>query len=1121
MNLKETSRCYRQVPLSAQRPFRQTMTRMKASIAVLSCLVLAMMVTPAATYGQTDTATILGTVADAAGSVVAGAEVSVVNTGTNIKTTVKTGAQGNYIVTPLRIGNYSITVAGAGFKTETREGIVLEVQDRLKIDFALQVGSVHEDVVVQGAGPMLETESSTLGQVVAAKQITDLPLNGRDYTQLASMTTGVIKIKEGNSLTGTTTASNGNAGGSFAVNGTRGTLNNFILDGVDNNSNDNGGNVLKTNVDALAEFKVQTSNYSAEFGRSGGAVINATIKSGSNAFRGTAFEFIRNDALDARAYFEQPGTKKAPYRQNQFGATFGGPIWRNKTFFFVDYQGTRIGTSSIDFSTVPTLANSNGDFSAQYDGTVSTTIFDPATTKMVDGQIVRTPFPGNIIPASRFDTIAHNMALLYPAPNVPGATGNNYVRVDPGTYQVDQGDVRVDHSITDRQLIFARYSMSQTNNVQQPPMPGLADGSRGAGLYVDDTRGVAIGHTYTLTPTMVNDARFGFNREKYATGVPLYGLHYPGEGYAVPGVPNDPRVNGLTLFRPNGYQRLGFPLFAPTDGVSEEFQYGDTLSLIRGRHSMKIGVQFHRSLFSLLQIGSPRGVFRFSGQFTADDPSAGDGSGASLADMLLGLPNDSNISNTIKFANRQNTYGAFIQDDFKVSPRLALNLGIRYDYTTPIYEADNHQSNFDYNTASFVVAGVNGASRGLVNTDRFDFSPRVGLAYSALKNTVVRAGYGRFYSYQEIRTGDPFQLAYNAPFIDQPDFPSDGVTPILTVSGGFPALDPHAATGESVTVSAKGYGTHLNAPSLDEWNLNIQQQLPASIALEIAYVGSRSTHLQSVIDPNQDPTPGPGDIQSRRRYPQFSSFNAIVNEGASTYDALEIKAEKRFSHGLTFLSAFTFSKSINDMPEICCASPTPQNSFDIGAERGVSDFNQKYRWVSSFDYVLPFGHGERFLNSGRAVDLALGGWHLGGIYTMHTGFYFSPWLGYDPSNTGSIGAVRSDRTCNGNLPPAQRNINNWFDADCFPLPTGYAFGDSGKNVLIGPGSVSGDMALRKIFNFTETRNLEFRFEMFNAFNHASFSLPDNFIDDGPGSTAVITSTVLAQRQIQLGLKLHF
>jgi hypothetical protein len=1086
-------------------------------------LIVLALLCSALAYGQADTATIVGTVRDSSGAVIVGGTITVTDTDTGTKTVTRTDSTGNYVVTPLRIGNYTVAVEAPGFKTETHSGIVLQVQDRLRVDFTMQVGAVSDAVNVQESVPVIQTESSSLGDVVASQQITDMPLNGRDYTQLATLTTGVVKITEnGGGINGATSATNGNAGGAFAVNGTRGNLNNFMLDGIDNNSNDNAGNILSTNVDAIQEFKVQTSGYSAEFGRSGGAVINATIKSGTNAFHGTAFEFLRNSALDARGFFEPADQPKAPFRQNQFGGTVGGPIKRNKTFFFADYQGTRIGTAKTDISTVPTPAEIGGNFSALLTGTPAGQIFDPQSTTMVNGNVVRTPFAGNIIPGSRLDPISSAVAQLYPAPNVSGAMANNYIVNAAGNEQIDQGDGRMDHNITDRQQVFARFSWSQINRFQQPPLPGLADGgSYSTGNYIEDTRGAAIGYTFAISPTMVNELRIGFNRAHYVDNTPAYGQKYPGAGLAVPGVPNNATVNGLTLFQPNAYHTLGEPGYTPTTSTSQEFQYGDTLSIVHGKHSLKMGPQLRWSQFNLFQIGQPRGAFGFTGEFTSDSPTSGDGSGNGLADMLLGLPTSSTISTLTYFGNRQQTYGGFIQDDYQVSRTLTLNLGVRYDYTTPITEAHNQQSNFDFATGQLIVAGQNGASAGLVNADKNDFAPRVGFAWNPFKNTVIRSGYGRFFSYQEIRTGDPLQLAYNLPFFYQPTFISDGVTPILTVSKGFPSLNPSQAIDAGVTVSGSGVGSHLHAPVLDEWNFNIQQQLPAQILFEVAYVGSKSTHLQTLLDPNQDPVPGPGDIQSRRPYPQYGPFTDIVDRGNSNYSALEIKAEKRLSHGLMFLSAFTYSKSMNDQPEICCNGPWPQNSYNVASERGPSDFDQKFRWVSSFDYQLPVGKGQRYLNSSRAEDLILGGWHLGGIFTVHSGFYFSPLMGYDPSNTGSIGLLRTDRTCNGNFPSGQRSINNWFDASCFPLPTTYAFGNAGKNVLIGPGGVSGDFALRKMFAITDRQALEFRAEFFNAFNHAVFAQPDNYITDGPGATGVITSTVLPQREIQFALKLHF
>ncbi|MGH9433973.1 MAG: carboxypeptidase regulatory-like domain-containing protein, partial [Terriglobia bacterium] len=470
-------------------------------------IVLLWMGAPAGLQAQVDTATLVGTVRDATGAVIPSATVTATNLDTNIKTAVKSGPDGNYVITPLKISRYAVTAEANGFKTETRENIVLNVEDRLRIDFDLQVGTVSQTVEVTGQAPLVQSESSSLGDVITSQQVSELPLNGRRYTDLATLTTGVAKITEG-PVNGGSTPTNGNAGGDFVANGTRGNLNNFMLDGIDNNSNDNADNVLYTSVDAIQEFKVQTATYSAEFGRSGGAVINATIKSGTNQFHGDAYEFLRNSSLDARGFFEPSDQPKAPYIQNQFGATFGGPIKKDKTFFFADYEGTRIRKAQTDIATVPTLPEQSGDFSGILGpqsascGASGTSlcvdplgrpiyqneIYNPATTRTVNGSVVRDgfgfdpvtglPIPGqaNIIPTSAMNTVGLNYARLFPSPNVPGALANNFVVDAPGSDRIDQMDARIDQNISPTSQLFGRFSLSQRTRFQAPVFLGIADG---------------------------------------------------------------------------------------------------------------------------------------------------------------------------------------------------------------------------------------------------------------------------------------------------------------------------------------------------------------------------------------------------------------------------------------------------------------------------------------------------------------------------------------------------------------------------------------------------------------------------------------------------------------------
>jgi hypothetical protein len=434
-----------------------------------------------------------------------------------------------------------------------------------------------------------------------------------------------------------------------------------------------------------------------------------------------------------------------------------------------------------------------------------------------------------------------------------------------------------------------------------------------------------------------------------------------------------------------------------------------------------------------------------------------------------------------------------------------------------MYEAHHRQSNFDYTTGKIIPVGTPGYPENLATTAHDNFAPRIGLTYSPLSSQsfVVRAGYGRFFVFQEIRTGDPLQIDYNLPFFYEPTFTSDGLTPAITLATGFPSLNASQAPDAGVTSQDWNPSTAV----YDEWNLDLEFQLPHEILISPAYVGTKGTHLQVLVDRNQIATPSATFDQSLRPYPEYGPFASIENRGNSTYHGFQLKAEKRSNTGLYFLSAYTFSKSIDDQPEICCNAPWPQNSYDLPAEKGLSDFDNRQRWVNSVDYALPVGKGQKFLPNGRALDLALGGWHVGGIVTFRSGFAFSPEMGYDPTNTGSQGLMRTDRIGNGDL--ARRSPNLWFNVNDFPVPTCYCFGNAGKNILEGPGEKSADLSARKFFDITERARLEFRAEFFNAFNHAVFAQPDPYITDGPGAAGVITSTVLPQRQIQFAAKLQF
>jgi Carboxypeptidase regulatory-like domain/TonB dependent receptor len=1134
---------------------------MKARFAVL---LLCILTTALTGWAQVDTATVTGTVRDTSGAVLPNVTVTATEVDTGVKTTAKSTSDGNYVITPLKIGKYSVSAEATGFQTETRQNIVLDVQQNQRLDFQLHVGSVAQTAEVISQAPLLETENASLGEVVSAQQVEEFPLNGRRYTDLAELTAGVAKVTEG-PVNGGNTPTNGNAGGSFAVNGTRGDQNDFILDGIDNVSNDNADIAILSSVDAIAEFKIQTSNYSPEFGRGGGAVINASTKSGTNNFHGEVWEFLRNQAFDASQYGFGSTLPKAPYKQNQFGVALGGPIKRDKAFFFVDYEGTRIHQAQTDFATVPVAGESTGDFSSILGKVSSGTdalgrpvfpneIFDPSTTRTVNNPpgcgtganppcpVVRDGFgfnpvtglPGpqaNII-NSGMSTLGLGYAALYPKPNLTG-TANNYVVNAPGTDQIDQTDARGDENLTSKIQLFQRFSLIEDSRFQAPVFSGIADGgSYNTGNRPLEAYGGVLGLTDTINPNVVNSLRLGFNWVFYISNSPSYGQKLPPAGLQVPGVPNNPLTNGLTWFAPSAYAGLGEPLFTPTRSTTQDIQLNDTLSWVHGKHLIKAGPQFRFDQFNLLQIGQPRGNLSFNGQFTSSSGSGGDGSGNGLADMLLGIPISSVISTVTYFGNRQHTYGGFVEDNYKATSKLTLDLGLRYDYATPLYEAHNRESNFDYAKGIIVPAGTPGYPEHLATPHKDNFAPRVGLAYSPFpsKPLVIRAGYGRFFAFYEIRTGDPLQVDYNLPFFFEPTFNSDGVHPSpVNLTTGFTGLiDPNNATFAGVT----SQDFNPETPVYDQWNVDLEYQLPGQILISPAYVGTKGTHLQVLRDLNQIPTPQPNFDPTLAPFCdpigppangicQFATFTSITNQGNSTYHAFQLKAEKRTSHGLYLLSAFTYGKAINDQPEICCNSPWPQDSFNIKAEKGLADFDNRGRWVTSLDYELPVGKGRQFLNQGGVLDAVLGGWHVGGIITFRSGFPFSPQIDFDPSNTGSPGLQRSNQIGSGHL--AHPNPSLWFNVNDFPAPNcpNGCFGNAGKNILEGPGEKTADLSLRKFFNFTEQINLEFRAELFNAFNHPVFAQPDPFITDGPGAAGVITSTVIPQRQVQFALKLHF
>jgi hypothetical protein len=911
---------------------------------------------------------------------------------------------------------------------------------------------------------------------------------------MLSLTTGVVGTA--------VTASAVGSGVSFSANGARVGMNNFVLDGVDNNSNDNRAYALDVNLDAIAEFKIQTNAYDAEFGRGGGAAVNVVIKSGTNQIHGSAFMFYQNAYLNAQSFFAT--TKALSTKYYQPGGTIGFPIIKNKLFFFADWQFTDQHTPVVDKSTVPVGNEANGDFSGNISGVK--TIYDPNTTNAAG---VRNPFPNNIIPANEISPIGLAYAQLYPAGNVPGAVKNNYLIEPTGTNQFMQGDGRADYRISDVDSTFARYSQSGQTTVVAPAMPGLACGcSYRTGNTSEPKKGATLGETHIFTSSTLNEFRAGFNWYYQHVGVPQGGYTPLPGNLLIPGVIADPSFQGTPNVGPSSYSTLGLATDTPTWLSTSERQIRDTLNLIRGRHTMRIGGEFRWSQFNLFQLNDLRGGFSFTGQYSSQTGASG---GNALADLLLGIPLTSYIDTPVYLGDRQHVPSLFFQDDFKVSHNLTVNLGLRYEYYSPVLDVHNQQSNFDYTTGQLVVAGKNGVPDALSTMKKTDFAPRVGLAYNPFNKTVFRAAYGIFYTGQEDREGGN-QLQYNLPYNYQPTFTGNGLTPALTLAQGFPTLNPNQAINPNVT----SIDWHIKTPYIQDWNATVQRALAGGLSLEVAYVGTKGVDLQASNDENQVMIPGPGVVQTRRPYPLFGSFSTLGMKGWSTFHSLQVKADKHLSHGLYFLSSFTFGKAMQDCNIGCGAD----DSYNLHLLKQPSSFYRKAIWVTSFDYLLPFGKGTSLLANNRALDLIVGGWHWSGIFTMYTGSPLTPTMSYDSSNTGTGGSTLPNRLANGNLSGSQRSLNQWFNVGAFIDDPTYSFGNSGYGIIVGPGAINLDFGLRKVFHITERQLLQLRLEVFNAPNHPNFGNPSMNIDAGPGAAGAIT-TVGANRVTQIGLKYSF
>jgi hypothetical protein len=1134
--------------------------------------------TSVAVYAQVESGKIVGTVHDASGALLPNSDVTVTNTETNVQRTTKTDTDGGYTVTELKPGTYSVTVTHEGFKTAVEPAFKLDVNQVVRADVTLSVGSRLEQIVVQAVEPLVESETSSLGQVIEQARVNDLPLNGRNFIELAYLTPGVNAGPEGIVQQGGI-PENERGNGAIQVNGLTATNNNFLLNGFDNNEQQIGFEVIQPSLDAIQEFKVQTNNFGADIGK-GGAVVNVVLKSGSNNFHGGVFEFLRNSVFDAKNYFDDPTAPIAPFKQNQFGGSFGGPIRKGKTFFFGDYQGTRIRQSQTDISFIPPASERGGNFSdlcgSGFDGVglcldrdtqgnVINQIYNPCNpgtgTAAVPCQPnagTRNPFPNNQIPQNVLDPAALNVLGLFPAaPNVAGTT-NQFLFNPVASNNQDSFDIRLDHQLTTNDSLFGFFSFGNVDSDHPDPLPGLAGGGAFSGHIKNKSRAVGISDVHTFSPTKINEFKIGYMRYE-VNAIQNFADQTVSENLGIPGI-NDPNnliaTGGLTNINISGYASLGNICCFPEFLKENNYQVLDSFTYIRGRHAFKAGGDLKLRRHGFFQALNPTGTMNFDQQFTSDLNNPSQQTGNALATFELGYP---------IFAARdqqKQSFGmswwevsGFLMDDFRASSRLTLNLGLRYEVYTPMVEDQDRLANFNFATGLFVSPQMPGVSRsGNVVTDLNNFAPRVGFAYTPSSDykTVLRGGFGIFYSLQADQndtelgfnpTGLFFSQSINNPASTPGDRLSTGVFP----TPSYPTVqDPAGRTSAALF--------NNRTPYIEEWNLNLERAIFKDMALQLAYVGTHGVKLAFLSNLNQPVLPVDTNFSDStgnfgRPYfdtvPNVAGIRTETHEYMSITHALQVKLEKRFSSGWSMLNAYTWQHTLGQTEENEFLEP--QDTHDPAAERGDNAPDYRHQFSSAWSYELPFGPGKRYLNGEGASRWILGGWSVNGIVAAHTGQAVTPLLSADFSNTGS-GAYRPDvisdpyragpvpsnpdSSCattisqGGRAADQVHTLATWYNPCAFAVPAlapgqtfSHLFGDARRGSLRGPGAYNVDLSLFKTFKLGETRELEFRAEAFNLFNHPQFATPANTVDVA-GFSGQVTSAN-SGRELQLALKFSF